>query len=258
MFEVGHRSKFGIFRLKDVYHADTISRNESGYDMVYYYHCKEKFGSCQERMTLLIDLTMDEEELLQSFSHSTRYAIRKAMKSNDLKIEIIENPDRETRRQFREFYERFKQVKEGWYPQDRFFDAHMKLKNIDLFRTVYRGEILGQFTCVPHGDTVLGAFGCTVRLFDGIDKKFARFIGEAHRMMDYRIMLHYKSKGYRIFDFGGLVENEVIDAYKLGFGGEKLMEYSFMYPLTARGRLFCWAKDKKMKRRLKPQHTAES
>jgi lipid II:glycine glycyltransferase (peptidoglycan interpeptide bridge formation enzyme) len=107
MFEINHRVKFGVIRLKDVYYAPSINFSEKGYDVVYYFNTKENHGRSKLKRTLHIDLTMDQEELFSSFSYHTRKSIRLMMDDDNLSISIIENPTSEEIDHFVNFYNQF-------------------------------------------------------------------------------------------------------------------------------------------------------
>jgi hypothetical protein len=66
------------------------------------------------------------------------------------------------------------------------------------------------------------------------DSAHRSLIGRANRYLHWRDISFFKKQYYSIYDFGGLSLNEEaelksIDEFKMGFGGQVVMEYNFIH-----------------------------
>jgi lipid II:glycine glycyltransferase (peptidoglycan interpeptide bridge formation enzyme) len=88
------------------------------------------------------------------------------------------------------------------------------------------------------------------------DSELRRLIGRANRYLQWDDILYFKNMGLDYYDFGGWygggsdTEKLAINQFKESFGGEKQKEFTYMAPLTLRGRIavFLWQLVKRQKR----------
>ncbi|SMP54858.1 hypothetical protein [Anoxynatronum buryatiense] len=243
MFEVGDRLK-GFVRIKDVYYAPEIKRRDPGYDVVYYFFCRQSYPGAREYATAVIDLNRDEEALLHSFRDSTRKAIRRMLRDESLVIEIEESPTKMQVDSFLEKYDDFTRMK-GFEPSERRrvyqLLAHHRIGMVTAW---YEDRLLLQRILIEDTEKVLPYFGFTERLNE-TEAHRIQLISAVSKTVDYRCMLYWKEKGKHLYDLGGLLPADgdlswqQVNHYKEGFHGEILKEYEFYYPLTWQGRLFC-------------------
>jgi hypothetical protein len=248
MYEINVRTKFSCIRLKDIFYAENLQTEHSGYDAVYYFYCREKRNSCKVFYTLHIDLTQDEEGLLKSFNYQTRKSIRKMFVKRDLEVRIIDQPTTFDLDNFAAYFNKFADMKKISSCPHKTLAELMARGEIVIIMSVISQEILSSYVFIKDEKRVIVCCGCTARLFEPLDKKKLQLICDSHRMADYQAMLYFKKQGFEIFDFCGLVmdnsekSSASVNQYKLGFGGNKVVEYHFMHPITLKGKIFCWFK----------------
>ena len=243
MFEVGDRWKWSL-HMKDVYFAPEIRRQDPGYDVVYYFFCREPHPGARKYMSAVIDLNREDEEILQSFRESTRKAVRRMLRDDQFSMAIEENLEENQLEQFLENYDAFTREK-GFYPADR---QRVRLlfqsRRLRLVTAYYQEELLAHRLLLEDTEKILPFYGYTPRLHAHEHEKL-QLISRVSKTVDYRSMLYAKTRGKRWYDLGGLFyhpgddQGTRVDHYKEGFHGEVISEYEFLYPLTWKGRLFC-------------------
>lgn len=195
------------------------------------------------RPTILIDLQQPEEALWEAVVPQTRKVIRQAIRQN-IVVECI--PEL---------------TEEIW---DAFLSAYWKLWHrkqnagalgIGQIRDlITQGRFALSRSRDPDGNTLSWhAYVRTperVRLHTTIsDMDPARgspwnnLVGRAHRLHHWQDMLHFKSEGVQLYDFGGVYrgnedkEQVNIARFKQLFGGHFADTYDAVVPLTLKGRL---------------------
>ncbi|WAI01213.1 hypothetical protein [Methanogenium organophilum] len=200
-----------------------------GYDSVNFYQCSQDVEadgfSKQEFSTIVIDLTLDEDELWKNMGRSScRSAINKARNSG-VTIKINEG--------YEEFYalnSNFRKYK--GLPRYNLSIEYMK-NYCTLFISEYEGDILGGLLYLNDRDYFRGLLGASKRLDDCYNLK-KNLIGNANKMIIWNAMLHAKSCGKRFFDMGGYStekvtdeEMEGINRFKKSFGGDLVTYYHY-------------------------------
>ncbi|QQZ07860.1 hypothetical protein [Heyndrickxia vini] len=190
--------------------------------------------------TLQKDLTKDVEELFMDISKSTRKQIKQAQKDPNLKKFILVNPSNEEILQFRDFYNQFAKLKNTYcctpfhvetlkLLRDQNALIITKIENIDQQPLCYRVYVVNGKRSMPFYSA------SHYRLTN--DSNFKRLTSKAHRMLQWEDMLYFKSKGYQIYDSGGLTNDINIRNFKLEFGGKIITEYSGYLSYTFLGNL---------------------
>jgi len=248
LFEVAHRTKMGILRLKDVYYADKIRRNDPGYDAVYYFCCREPTENSKKYLTTAVNLSMDEGDLLASFRKSTRQDIKRIINDENANIATILAPEEDQIISFIRTYNQFTR-KKGFYPADQHrIDTLHKAGRIVLLKATYDKELILEQMMMEDEHKAVALYGYTIRL-DESDAGKLRLISSISKMVDYHCMLYWKKRNKQYYDLGGLImepanpSGDNINQYKAGFRGDLLVEYEFIYPLTWKGKVFCWLKE---------------
>ena len=94
-------------KIAEVYFSDLPEFKDVGVDLVRYVGCKTEGEGLSRLRTLLIDLTRDEDTLMQECSKNNRYKINRAGKSDNLGIDFVISPSSEQVDSFCVFYEVF-------------------------------------------------------------------------------------------------------------------------------------------------------
>jgi lipid II:glycine glycyltransferase (peptidoglycan interpeptide bridge formation enzyme) len=83
---------------------------------------------------------------------------------------------------------------------------------------------------------------------DFADSATRQSLGRANRCLCWKDMISFKNSGFRVYDFGGLPQDEAdqelqqIGSFKRGFGGREVVEYSGPRGITLLGKLACLIK----------------
>lgn len=247
MFVTSQRTELGIFKIIKVYYATDIQYEHQGVDLACYYHCQKPLGLfIREFKTLIIDLDRDPEEILRSFHKKTRIQIEKALASNKIDFNIIENPSEKELNVFYNSYISFS-ARKGFMPSSR---QHLEeLKSADkllIASASTENETLCRFALIKLTNKVVCSHAFNIRFSCLDDTEKVKLISQANRALDYHCMLYAKKIGKTIYDLGGLTldpnnpSSANVDQYKMKFKGQMIKEYHFMKPLTLKGWLACF------------------
>ena len=190
-----------------------------------FYHCQSLRPAIglrrRPKFTSLIDLTGTEASIIQGFSETTRYKVRRAARENVL-FRLVSDIDE--------------------YCEFARLDANNLLPYWP-FLTVTKA-IACDDTLVMHShlyDKEIGRvalYHSISSYHDAADSLKRNFIGRANRWLHYQDMLYFKSQGALIYDFGGIAkgsENQKmqhINEFKQGFGGDLVEESNYVsYPI---------------------------
>lgn len=227
-------------RIKDVYYSENF--NPAHADICYIFSVeKPKTGEYYARPTLLIDLTLSDEALIQGFSETTRRKLRKGEKDSSLEYQFFEFADSSLLNSNLAFYARFIQrkgmqkferlrlltlQKSGMLAISELKDKTSGLIIHHLYLvTPFRAELIYSANNFENGD-------------DELFKKMANANVLAHR----NDMLEFKKRGVPVFDFGGWYQGEDdlkqknINFFKEGFGGKVAFLYNRVDYVSALGK----------------------
>ncbi len=195
----------------------------------------------RELHTLVLDLSTDEDALLEEMSKDTRYKIRRAMQKDPLTVDAATGPSAAEVDEFAEFYDRFaaaQSVSLAFRPR-----LHALAERGNLVLTVVRGEDGGDL--VHHA--YVAARGRGFMLYSGSvldqsgDSGARNLIGRANRYLHWHDIRLFKERGFELYDFGGLdvtgrsEKTAGIARFKQGFGGEVRPVYSSTSARSALG-----------------------
>lgn len=248
MIELNHRKKLMAINLKDNYFAKSINQEDPGFDVVYYFHCSEKGPAAEVFNTIFVDLEQPEEDILNSFSKTNKKTIRSLLKSNEIQTSITDTPSDEDIEAFADFFDKFAKEK-GIFRCDTNLLYNMKeISSLSIGKASYKGDILSFMVFIRNNERITGQYEASGRFFFAHDPEKVKMASKANRILEYMCMIHFKNRGFKIYDLGGVTldpndeEKSNIDMRKQGFGGEIVKEYHFMYPLTLKGRVFIYLK----------------
>lgn len=189
-----------------------------------YQHIKTAAGKIngirQRSFTIENNLEMGVEEIFEHYSRTVKGDINQAEK---LGIKCVFQNDLNG---FVSFYNKFAGSRKiGLVSESRLRELG---RYLNLSFATFNGEIIA-----AHGyiaDEEMGivrlTHSATVRLNENSQKRLS---GKINKWLHYKDMLHFKDKGFRMYDFGGYTENTTdkglmgINDFKLSFGGEKVI-----------------------------------
>lgn len=194
--------------------------------LVGYSHSFSPQGFTNFYETLQIDLLKEERELLMDMNQSTRRQVRRA-EERELKIIVIDNPTDQDLVQFQDFYNRFAKDKKT-YSCTSYHMQTMKLlrdKSALLITYIRDSEgILCYRVYILDEKLAMNLYSAShFRLTD--NPEFKKIQSQANRLLTWKSILLFKKKGYDVYDFGGLTEDENIRRFKFGFGGKIVPVY---------------------------------
>jgi lipid II:glycine glycyltransferase (peptidoglycan interpeptide bridge formation enzyme) len=162
-----------------------------------------------ERLTSIIDLLKNEDNLLKNIARDAKRGINKAQKKG-VHVEHLKDGE------ILEAYTCLKVVHEhhkAYLPPLSFFEAIQELQMANFFSAKLDGKVIGVSLCLCFKDV------CTERyrssLFD-----YRKFYPD--NLLVWHSILDAKKKGFKIFDFGGIPsnKNDGIYFFKSRWGGE--------------------------------------
>lgn len=197
--------------------------------------------------TILVDLSNSEEELLQACDKTTRYQINRAGKSDSVETRTVFPSGDDTDSSLEEyvrFFNDFARTKgrgeQSVGEYSKFVNAQtLCIRSVNDSKT---GEALAMHCyIVSDGKARLHQSSSLFRNSD--DKSEQNRIGRANRFLHMDDMLYFKDLGIPFYDFGGWYggstdsQKLAINRFKEAFGGTRQEEYSFILPVTFKGRV---------------------
>ena len=191
--------------------------------------------------TLITDLNMSEEMLLQCCRKNYRYEIRKAKKE---KIEIIFYTKQlltdSILQDLKQVYYNFcdacgNQELKDIYDEEQLKDIN-SANGLVVTKAVYeKGNVYHVYVCDEQN--VMLMYSASDFRNPEVDRNLA---GRANKLLHYEDMLYFKKIGKVSYDWGNISSVEKpngIDTFKMGFGGENKEIYNIMIPQTIWGKL---------------------
>jgi len=176
--------------------------------------------------TSVIDLSRTAEEIFTGFGKTTRNEIHRAEReglSCDFEVSAAE---------FVEFYNRAA-VPDGRVALDaRLFESAGAQKTLAAARSAGRALVMRSYVVDAQQSRACSWHSATVQARES-DPAVRRMIGRANRLLHFRAMLHFKQRGFVIYDLGGYSNDsndrkqQAINQFKDGFGGTIVEESHF-------------------------------
>jgi hypothetical protein len=236
------KAKFSITVGTCWYTTDTSGRVA---DLVHYRHLPEPIEGAinEEFVTLWIDLTKDEDELLAEMNKSTRHHVRKAGEYGFAYEAWYPDTTRKLQ-EFREFFDASAAAK-GLLPLAwRDIRAYASNGALDLSRvSAADGTPLvwhGHYRDAGHARQTYTASVFRTQS----DPAFRNMVGRANRYHCWEDMLRFKREGIPLYDFGGWYpgtddqELLAVNFFKEGFGGRVVTTFYCTRAGTLKGRLY--------------------
>lgn len=198
------------------------------------------------KYTLVVDLTLPDEQLLANMQSETRYEIRRAQNKDGLKFRAPVVPDASSLAAFHDLFAQFAADK-GLSPVPiEYLEAIAKAGVLRLGSIVHEDEVI-----VWHSYLVIGSrvrLLHSASLFRGHAPARRSLIGRANRLLHWLEMQHFRDAGATLYDFGGWYAGQDhedfqrVNRFKEGFGGTVRQEEEGLLALTLLGRAYLWAR----------------
>jgi hypothetical protein len=202
----------------------------------------------EEFVTIWIDLTKPDEELLQAMTHGTRYEIRRAA-GDSLSYESWYPDAGERIEEFCEFFDGFAAAKNLAFADRQWLRVLASFGALDLSRiSDEHGNSLVWHAHYRDADHVRLKYSASL-FRSQPDPKYRSLLSRANRYHHWQDMKRFKQEGVRLFDFGGCypgTDNKEllgVNEFKKSFGGEIVTTYNCVQGMTVKGRLYVWAVD---------------
>jgi len=221
---------------------------DSGVDIVLYLHREAPIADARYTpfLSLVTDLSIEEDAIMDSFGETCRYQIRRAESKDGLRMEFIDDPESRLD-EFRAFFDAFARQKALAPADPRWLVAACKARQLALSSASRNGEALVWHAHVMSGNTArLQHSGSGFR---NRENDYRALVGRANRWLHWRDMLRFKEMGIQRYDWGGLFEDESvperagINKFKKAFGGRQERTYDCTVPVTVRGRIYLAVRD---------------
>ena len=178
-----------------------------------------------ERYTPIVELTKPLEDLILACNDTTRNEIRKAEKNPDIRIDICAYGDQ----RFIEAYEVFRNHESAQgrkpYPIESFSGYWFIVAS-------YLDEVISCVSFLALSD-LLRIRSISSKRLQTDDKEKKKIVSNSSRYVIWKLIEFGHEAGYSKLDMayvsGGASEKLGIDAFKMGFGGEVVSDYTFSY-----------------------------
>lgn len=200
---------------------------------------------CTPFLSLVNDLSLDENGVFAGFGNTNRYKIKRAESKDGLQADFLADP-RPRLEEFSAFYDAFARQKAIEPCYRRGLDAACDAGQLVLTFATHDGNELVWHAYVTYGDSV--ALFYSASHFRGKERADRALLGRANRWLHWRDMLGFKQMGLSRYDWGGLFEDESvaeragINNFKREFGGRPICTYNCRFAVTGRGRAYLAAR----------------
>lgn len=203
--------------------------------------------SKENLFTFIIDLSQSEEEITKDFAKNTRYEINRGRTKDSVQTETFfstGSKNMEKIQQYIDFFNNFAQSKKrgtvDFTDYEKFF--HKDTLCIRVVRDSATLEALSMHAyIVSDGKARLHQSSSLFRNLD--DGNERNRIGRVNRFLHFDDIMYFKEQGISFYDLGGWYggnddqQKLAINQFKEAFGGKKKPEYSFIIPVTIKGKL---------------------
>ncbi|MEO4053430.1 hypothetical protein [Solibacillus sp. CAU 1738] len=212
--------KLFFMELIDVFLAEEYNPKLTKKNIVVYHYAKVSGGNLFKEITYQINLEKDESELMDGMNKGNRNKLRRAKKEPYVVI-IKDNPTDEDLKEFQQFYNKFVKIKKT--NKINFIQMRrlklLRNKGVLIFTKLQNtnGEALCYQIRLIDQDLVLSLYGCTaVWIKNRPDLK--QQIRYANRFLLWENIMHFKNRGFKTYDYGGITEVNEINKFKEDFG----------------------------------------
>lgn len=178
--------------------------------------------------TIQFDLTKSKDDLLMEMHKTTRRQIRRA-EEQELVHVVIESPSDTDLKEFQSFYNHFAKNKKTHTCNSFHMNTMKLLREKNALLLTYMKNKQNEIFCyrvyITDGKIAMNLYSAShFRMADS--PEFRKMLGHTNRYLLWKCILLFKDKRYKIYDMGGLTNNENIRRFKLGFGGVVVPVYS--------------------------------
>lgn len=195
---------------------------------------------CDASLTIVGDLTLDEDTLFSRLTAGCRSKVRRAERRDQLALEFDANPYGRLA-EFCTCYDAFA-AEVGLLRADKIWmAAACEARQLVLATASRHGEPLVWHLYVATAGAVW--LHHSLARFRGLPDDDRARVARANRWLHWQCMLRFRELGKTRFDFGGLFEHEKtaeqtgINRFKREFGGAEERAYDCLLPMTLRGAL---------------------
>ncbi len=236
--------KIGL-RFVDIYFPDSIDSGRLNADIAVVLQASAPARNATPFHTLKIDLQKEPEDILAGMSKNNRYKIRRADKRDPVEVDANIKGTGGNIAEFAIFFDEFA-ITKGLAPcnRDRLraLAAHDALSITRV--THENGELLTAHVNIVDHENCRARLLYSASLYRNIDDSgFRNLIGRANRLLHWREILHFRDLGLKWYDLGGIGGPDASDQqrriarFKLGFGGQKVIEYNHFIGITMMGKI---------------------
>jgi len=167
--------------------------------------------------TILNALDRPEQDIFKSFTSTVRNEIRRSEREN-VRFGFIDDLN-----EFRRFHNDFADAKGAYKADEGLMEGYKDKLVITCAKLDEKIMAAHAYLCDVEAGRVRLLLSSSIRLTEQID---ANLIGRANKFLHFRDMLHFKERGYCIYDFGGFAYNTTdkqrqgINTFKQSFGGK--------------------------------------
>lgn len=180
--------------------------------------------------TLQLDLSKEPELLLREMNQTTRRQIKRA-EEKGFAFEVIEYPTYENIIAFQTFYNEFARNKNTFLCDSYHLQTMELLRQQGALKLTYMTNDQEEPLCyrvyIVDKPIAMNLYSAShFRMAETSEDR--KVLGQTNRLLIWESMKWLKKKGFNLYDFGGLTNDDNIRKFKLGFGGE-IKEVYFGY-----------------------------
>jgi hypothetical protein len=204
-----------------------------------------KAASYEKLFTLLIDLTKDENAIFAEIKKNTRYEINRANNKDGIKTRTLLCADDSNLGKINtyiSFFNQFAGSKGRSTINYHDLKPFVEEKKLCIRYALKDDEILTMHAYVISDNTA--RLHQSSSLFRNSDNpEYRTMTARANRFLHWDDILYFKGRGLHWYDLGGWYggdenkEQLAINIFKESFGGQLKEEYSYIIPITMKGKL---------------------
>jgi hypothetical protein len=198
-------------------------------------------AQCEPYLSLVSDLSVDEELAREKMNRMCRYDIRRAERDGVICMhDAVPSPTAIA--EFAAFFDEFA-VDKALEPLNRkWLSAAAAVGRLFLTSARLDGDVLVWHAYLATGTTARLLNSCSLRR--DADGRQRQLVGRANRLLHWRDMLEFRRLGFRTYDWGGIFPDESnavrkrINDFKREYGGEERRYFECVAGQTWRGRIY--------------------
>jgi lipid II:glycine glycyltransferase (peptidoglycan interpeptide bridge formation enzyme) len=211
---------------------------------IVHYHQRETpvvDGRATPFLSLITDLSVEQDAIMDQFSKDCRYKIRRADAKDGLHLEFSADPENSLD-EFSAFFDAFARQKSLEPANQQWLAAACNSRQLALASASQHGEVLVWHAHVISGTTARLQYSASG--FRNRDNDYRALVSRANRWLHWREMLRFRELGMLRYDWGGLFEDESVPGhagvnnFKKDFGGRPERTYDCTVPVTLKGRIY--------------------